>query len=465
MATETAEIGVETLRAELKGDLVTPEDEPAYDDARRVWNGMINKRPAMVARCEGVADVRAAVNFARDHDYPIAVRGGGHGVAGRAVVDDGLVIDLEPMNWVHVTPEAGRVRVGAGATWGDVDRETQAFGLAVPGGVVSDTGIAGLTLGGGMGHLRRKYGLSCDNLVSADVVTADGEFLTASEDSHEELFWALRGGGGNFGVVTAFEYDCHPVGPDVATCFVWFDGAEAPDVLRSFREYAPDAPDEVSLLPFYAWVPELPEFPEASWGDPAIAVLGCYAGTPEKGEEELQTVRAFAEPVADFSGTISYVELQTMLDEDYPSGRFYYWKSLYLDALNDDVIDAVVACAERCPVALSTVDIWQGGGAVSRVGETETAFAHRDAPYGLNFEANWDDPRETEAAISWVRESIDEMEGFPEARGQYVNFPGLEEESSEVPFGENATRLAKVKADYDPDGVFHAHGNLKPRAE
>ncbi len=315
-----------------------------------------------------------------------------------------------------------------------------------------------------MGHLRRKYGLSCDSLVSADVVTADGEFLTASEESHEELFWALRGGGGNFGVVTAFEYDCHPVGPDVAMCFVWYDGAEAVDILRSFREYASDAPGEVSLLPFYAWVPELPEFPEESWGDPAIAVLGCYAGTPEKGETELRTVREFAEPVADFSGTIPYVELQSMLDEEYPSGRYYYWKSLYVDELNDGIIDAVVACAERCPVTLSTVDVWQGGGAVSRVGETETAFAHRDAPFGLNFEANWDDPRETDAAIEWVRESVSEMEEFPETRGQYVNFPGLEEEPSDVPFGENATRLAVVKADYDPDGVFHAHGNLEPNA-
>ncbi|GKZ14289.1 FAD-binding oxidoreductase [Haladaptatus sp. T7] len=463
MAIETTETGVEPLRAQLKGELVTPDD-PDYDEERSVWNGMINKRPAMVARCDGVADVRAAVNVAREYDLPVAVRGGGHGVAGRAVVDGGLVIDLEPMHWVRVDPETRRVRAGAGATWGDVDRETQPFGLAVPGGVVSDTGIAGLTLGGGMGHLRRKYGLSCDNLVSADVVTADGEFLTASEDEHEDLFWALRGGGGNFGIVTAFEYEAHPVGPDVATCFVWYDGEQAEEVLRKFRAYAADAPDEVSLLPFYAWVPDLPEFPEESWGDSTVALLGCYAGDPAEGEAELQPVREFAEPITDFSGTMPYVELQSMLDEDYPNGRYYYWKSLYIDELSDDIIDAIVGCAERCPVPLSTVDVWQGGGALSRVGETETAFAHRDAPYGLNFEANWDDPRQTDAAVAWVRESVAEMREFPAVRGQYVNFPGLEEESSEVPFGENADRLAEIKAEYDPEGVFRAHGNLEPRA-
>ncbi|WP_049972064.1 FAD-binding oxidoreductase [Haladaptatus cibarius] len=461
MAIETVDSTVETLESELNGDLITPEDEERYDEARRVWNGMINRRPALVARCEGVADVQAALRYAREHDLPIAVRGGGHGAAGRATVDDGLVIDLEPMHWVQVDPDSRRTRVGAGATWGDVDRETQQFGLAVPGGVVSVTGIAGLTLGGGMGHVRRKYGLSCDNLVSADVVTADGEFIRASEDDHEDLFWALRGGGGNFGIVTAFEYDCHPVGPEVAMCFVWYDGKQAEDALTFFREYTEDTPDEVSLLPFYAWVPELAEFPESSWGDSAIAFLGCYAGDPEEGEEALRPVREFADPVVDFSGTMLYVELQSMLDEDYPDGRYYYWKSLYLDELNDEVIDSIVACSERCPVPLSTVDVWQGGGEIARVDADETAFPYRNVPYGLNFEANWDDPRETDAAVEWVRESIAEMRAHSEARGQYVNFPGLEEDSSEIPFGDHAERLAEVKAKYDPEGVFRAHGNLK----
>ncbi|WP_227352711.1 FAD-binding oxidoreductase [Haladaptatus salinisoli] len=459
---ETLESAVESFESELKGELVTPDDE-AYDEVRRVWNGMINRRPALIARCEGVADVIVAVTFGREHDLPIAVRGGGHGVAGRAIVDDGLVVDLEPMNWVHVRPDDRRVRAGAGATWGDLDRETQLFGLAVPGGAISDTGIAGLTLGGGMGHVRRKYGLSCDNLVSADVVTADGEFVTASEDEHEDLFWALRGGGGNFGVVTAFEYDCHPVGPEVATCFVWYDGDRATDALRFFRQYTEDAPDEVSVLPFYAWVPELDEFPESSWGDPAVAFLGCYVGDLDEGEEALRPIREFADPIVDLSGTIPYVELQMMLDEDYPNGRFYYWKSLYLDELNDEVIESIVACSERCPVPLSTVDIWQLGGAVARVDGDETAFAYRDAPFGLNFEANWDDPRETDAAVAWVRESIAEMREHPEAHGQYVNFPGLEEDPSRVPFGENAARLAEVKSKYDPEDVFRAHGNIEPR--
>ncbi len=460
MATETVESTVKTLESELKGGIVTPEDDD-YDEVRRLWNGMINHRPAVVARCEGVADVQVALRYARDHDLPVAVRGGGHGVAGRATIDDGLVIDLEPMSWVQVDPDSRRVRAGAGATWGDVDRETQVFGLAVPGGVVSETGIAGLTLGGGMGHVRRKYGLSCDNLVSADVVTADGEFIRAAEDEHEDLFWALRGGGGNFGIVTAFEYDCHPVGPEVAMCFVWYDGEQADDALEFFREFATDAPDEVSLLPFYAWVPDMEEFPESSWGDSSVAFLGCYAGDPEEGDEALRPVREFAEPIVDFSGTMPYVELQTMLDEDYPDGRYYYWKSLYLDALTDEVIDSIVACSERCPVPLSTVDVWQGGGAIARVGEDETAFPYRDVPFGLNFEANWDDPRQTEAAVAWVRESIAEMRDHPEARGQYVNFPGLEEDPSRIPFGEHAERLADIKAEYDPDGIFRGHGNIE----
>ncbi|WP_137283720.1 FAD-binding oxidoreductase [Halorussus salinisoli] len=450
---------VSTLAADFAGELVTPDDDE-YEQARRVWNGMINERPALVAYCTGVADVRTAVGFARERDLPVTVRGGGHGVAGNAVEDGGLVVDLSAMDEVRVDPEERTVRVGGGAQWADVDRETQQFGLAVPGGVVSDTGVAGLTLGGGLGHLRRKYGASCDSLRSADVVTADGEFVVASEDRNPDLFWALRGGGGNFGVVTSFEFDCYPVGPEVETAFVWYPGEAARDVLASFREYAVDAPREVSALPFYAWVPEIPEFPAESWGGPAVAVLGCYAGDSEEGTDALRPVRELADPIVDLSGRMPYVELQSMLDEDYPHGRYYYWKSVYLDELTDEVVDKVLAHADDCPSALTTIDLWQLGGALAEVGEGATAFSNRDAAYLLNYEANWDDPRETEVNVRWARESVEDVRELDAVRGQYVNFPGMGEDAAEVAYGDSYDRLGAVNAEYDPENVFRGHQDV-----
>ncbi|MFC7081216.1 FAD-binding oxidoreductase [Halorussus caseinilyticus] len=457
-----SEEGVSALAADFAGELVAPGDDE-YEQARRVWNGMINARPALVAYCTGAADVRAAVAFARERGVPVTVRGGGHGVAGNAVVDGGLVVDLSAMDDVRVDPDERRVRVGGGAQWADVDRETQQFGLAVPGGVVSDTGVAGLTLGGGLGHLRRAYGASCDSLRSADVVTADGDLVVASAERNADLFWALRGGGGNFGVVTSFEFDCHPVGPEVETAFVWYRGDEAREVFAAFREYAADAPREVSALPFYAWVPDEADFPESSWGDPTVVVLGCYAGDPEEGEDALRPVRELADPLADFSGRMAYAELQTMLDADYPHGRYYYWKSVYLDELTDDVLDRVLGHAETCPSKLTTIDFWQLGGAIAEVGEDETAFPNRDAAYLLNYEANWDDPRETETNVRWARECVEDVRELDAVRGQYVNFPGMGEDAAEVAYGESYGRLADVKETYDPENVFRGHQNVGPR--
>lgn len=448
------------LVADFAGTLVAPGDA-SYEQARRVWNGMINKRPALIAYCEGVADVQAAVAFARERDLPLTVRGGGHGVAGNAVADGGLVVDLSAMDEVRVDPEERTVRVGGGATWANVDRETQRFGLATPGGVVSDTGVAGLTLGGGFGHLRRRYGPSCDSLRSADVVTAEGELVVADADRNPDLLWALRGGGGNFGAVTSFEFDCYPVGPEVATAFVWYPGEQVREVLTAFREYAADAPREVSALPFYAWVPETEEFPEESWGDPAVAILGCYAGNSAEGEDALDPVREFTDPVADLSGTIPYTELQSMLDEDYPSGRYYYWKSLYLDELSDEVIDRIIAHAEECPSKLTTIDLWQLGGAVADPDEG-AAFPHRDAAYLLNYEANWDDPRETTANANWVRDSVASVRELDAARGQYVNFAGLGEDAARVAYGDSYDRLAEIKSEYDPRNRFRGHQNVAP---
>lgn len=450
-----------TLESTVHGELVAPGDE-SYHDERRVWNGMVNKYPACIVRCDGVADVIAAVNFARDHDVPLSVRGGGHGVAGNALVDGGLVVDLSAMRDVRVDPEVRLARVGGGATWADVDRQTQQFGLAAPGGVVSETGVAGLTLGGGMGHVRRKYGLSCDNLRSADVVTADGRLVVASEDRNEDLYWALCGGGGNFGVVTSFEFDLHPVGPEVESLFVWYHGDDAHEIFDYFREWAPDAPREVSALPFYAWVPEIEEFPEEHWGDPAVAILGCYVGDVEEGTEVLAPLKEISDPIVDFSGPISYVELQSMLDADYPDGRNYFWKSVYVDELTDEVLDRILAHAETAPSKLTTIDVWQGGGAITDTSEEEAAFPYRDAKFGLNYEANWDDSGETAANVEWVRESVEDVRELDVVRGQYVNFAGLGEDAATVAYGDSYSRLARVKERYDPENVFRGHQNVRP---
>ena len=450
-----------TLESTFRGDLVVPGDE-TYRDERRVWNGLVNKYPAVIARCDGVADVLSAVNAARDHGLPLSVRGGGHGVAGNAMVDGGLVVDLSPMDDVRVDPEARTARVGGGATWADVDRQTQQFGLAAPGGVVSETGVAGLTLGGGMGHLRRKYGLSCDNLRSADVVTADGRLVVASEDRNEDLYWALRGGGGNFGVVTSFEFDLHPVGPEVRSLFVWYSADDARAVFEYVRDHALDAPRELSFLPFYAWIPDLPEFPESQWGEPAVALFGCYAGDSEDVEEVLAPWRSIADPVADLSAPVPYVDLQQSLDADYPDGRNYYWKSVYVDELTDELVEKVLDHADRCPSKLTTIDVWQGGGAITDTGEDEAAFPYRDAPFGLNYEANWDDPRETTANVEWVRDCVTDVRELDVVRGQYVNFAGLGEDAAAVAYGDSYDRLARVKERYDPENVFRGHQNVRP---
>ena len=449
--------------ASVRGAVILPDD-PDYDDARRIWNGMIDHRPAIIARCTGVADVKDAVNFARGHDLPLplAVRGGGHNVSGSAVCDGGLVVDLSEMNGVRVDPEARTARAGGGTTLGDVDRETQAFGLAAPLGVVSETGIAGLTLNGGYGHLRRRFGLACDGLESVDVVAANGEFRTASEERNEDLFWALRGGGGNFGVVTSFEYRLHPVGPEVYALFVWHRGDRAAEAMRAFREYAGDASREASVLAFYAFVPELDEFPEESRGDPALVFFGCHLGGRGDAEAEFRPLREFADPLADASGPIEYVELQRLLDEDYPDGRRYYWKSLYLDDLSDDAIDLVERFGEECPSSLSTVDLWHLGGAISDVPEDGTAFRHRDRPYLLTFEANWDDPGDDDENVDWARRGIDAARELPAASGGYGNFPGFGEDPARTVFGDNYDRLAAVKAEYDPENVFRFNQNVEP---
>ncbi|MFC7239035.1 FAD-binding oxidoreductase [Saliphagus sp. GCM10025317] len=454
---------IEQFEGVFHGYLIRPVD-PTYDDARAVWNGMIDKRPALISRCRGVADVISAVNFAREHDLAVAIRGGGHNVAGTAVCDDGLVIDLSEMRSVWVDPDERTAWVQAGATWADVDLETQAFGLATPGGVVSDTGVGGLTLGGGIGHLRCKYGLSCDNLRSVDLVTADGEYLTASEDEHEELFWGLRGGGGNFGVVTGFEFELYPVGPDVAVCLVFYPSDQLADCLRTYREYAESAPDAVSTLVFAGELPDEELFEGDDVHRQKFAIMGCYAGPVDDGTRVLSALRELAEPIADFSGVVPYTELQQILDEDYPDGMRYYWKSLYLDGLSESAIDRIAYWADVAPSPLSTVDVWQLGGAIAQDGVEDSAFAGRHAPFLLGVEANWERPEADDANVEWVRDCLDDMRQFSDG-SVYLNFPGFLEEGEDMmrtTFGPSYERLVALKDEYDPTNFFSRNQNIPP---
>ncbi len=460
----TLESQLPTLRTELRGGVLLPDDE-AYDVVRSVWNGMIDRRPALIVQPTGTADVVAAVNFAREFEMEIAVHGGGHNVAGYAVADGGLMIDLSAMNGVFVDREARAVRAQAGATLGDVDHETQLFGLAAPLGAVSETGIAGLTLNGGYGHLSRDFGLSVDNLLEVEIVTADGEVRTANDQQHEDLFWAVRGGGGNFGVVTAFEYELHDVGPEIYQVFAWYHGEEAARLLGHFREWTESAPRTAAILPFAATIPELDEFPAELWDEPAVAFLGCIRADPEEAETMMASLSEGVDPIADFSGPTQFEALQTLLDEDYPDGLRYYWKSTYLTDFTDEVIDLMLRCNEVAPSALSTVDIWWLGGAVAEVPQDATAFWHRDKPFMLTFEANWEDPEDDEANIEWAREGFAAFEKLSVTGGRYGNFPGFDEDPARLLFGDNYDRLVEIKTKYDPENLFRVNQNIAPRTE
>jgi hypothetical protein len=454
---------VTELRQTMRGALIAPGDR-AYDEARRVWNGMIDKHPALIAQCEDTADVIAAVRFAREHQIALSVRSGGHNVAGKALCDGGLVIDLSRMRGVHVDPDARTVRVQGGCTLGDIDHETQAFGLAVPFGLVSQTGVAGLTLHGGVGWLTRHYGLALDNLVSMDVVTADGQVRCAGPEEHADLFWALQGGGGNFGIVTSFEFRAYPVGPKV-----WFAGPiypldQAKAVLRSVSRFMEEAPEELGLIATLWSAPEDPRVPKERHGEPIIILLACYHGPYEKGQDVIRPLRDMGTPIADLTEPLRWTRMQSLLDEDYPDGMYYYWKSLYLSRLDDDVFDALIRHASTRPSPQTTLDIWFIGGALNRVGREETAFVRRDARYLLALESNWTDASESEANIAWTRGVFDDMQRF--ARGTYLNFPGFLEDADKLLAGayeNNYDRLCAIKARYDPDNLFQGALNIVPK--
>jgi FAD/FMN-containing dehydrogenase len=458
-------VSVDNLRETLRGTLMQPHDA-GYHEARAVWNGTIDRRPAVIVKCAGTADVMAAVDFARKHDLEIAVRGGGHNVAGTAVCDDGIVIDLSAMRAVWVDPRAETARVQGGAVWSDVDYETQALGLATTGGIVSHTGVAGLTLGGGIGWLMRKHGLTADNVRSADVVTADGEFLRASDDEHPDLFWALRGGGGNFGIVTSFEFALHPVGSTVLAGPVFWAADDTADVLRFYRDFARDAPDELGTVVRFGTVPPLPAVPEDLHWRPATAVNACYAGPVDEGERALRPLREHGTPLLDLVSPKPYLAHQSGLDSTVPHGWHYYWKSSDLPELSDALIDVFVDHAFDAESPRSYTVLFHLGGAVRRIDDDATAYTGRNSSHNVNINGAWrPDEEETyaESDTEWTREFFDALE--PHREGVYVNFLDVDDGTQRVreSYGESTfRRLAEIKAEYDPENVFHLNQNIEP---
>jgi FAD/FMN-containing dehydrogenase len=468
MATRTSpsraeKTALDELDRSFGGELLL-RSTPGYDTARRIWNGAIDRRPAYIARCTGVADVVAAVRFARERDLLVAVRSGGHGVAGHAVCDGGLVIDLSPMKGIRVDPEKRTVRAQAGVLWGELDRETQLRGLATVGGIVTHTGIAGLTLGGGLGWLTRKYGATVDNLLSADLVTADGALMTASQSVNPDLFWGVRGGGGNFGIVTSFEYRLHPVGPRVLGGPIFHSLDDAPEVLRFYREFAASAPDELMTIFELSVAPPAPFLPEGVHGRPVVMVGACYAGPPQAGVDVVRPLKEFGNPIVDLLEPKPYLELQSMFDPSVPHGWHRYWKSVELPPLTNEAIDTLVEHASAQTSPKSYCIVFQLGGALARVDESETAFSQRDAAHNVNINAVWteDDP-EPERHIAWGRDFFDAIQ--PHASGRvYVNFLGDEgQERVRAAYSErNYERLARLKRIYDQTNFFRLNQNIQP---
>jgi FAD/FMN-containing dehydrogenase len=453
----------EPLRTAVRGPVILPAD-PEYDAARAIWNGAIDRRPACIARCTGVADVVAAVGFAGERDLLVAVRSGGHGVGGHALCDGGLVIDLSPMQGIRVDPHRRVARAEAGVLWGELDRETQLFGLATVGGIVTHTGIAGLTLGGGIGWLMRKYGATVDNLLSADVVTAQGEIVTASEEENPDLFWAIRGGGGNFGIVTSFEYRLHPVGPILLAGPVFHRLEDAPEVLRFYREFIASAPDELTTIFDLSVAPPLPFLPEEVHGKPILMVGACYAGSPDEGAEVVRPLKQFGRPIADLLQPKPYTALQSMFDPLVPHGWHRYWKSVELPPLTHDAIDTLVEHATAFTSPKSYCIVFQLGGALARVSEEETAFSQRDAAHNVNINAVWteDDP-EADRHIGWARDFFDAMKVHAGER-VYLNFLGDEgaDRVRQAYGAEQYERLVSLKRRYDPTNFFSLNQNVEP---
>ncbi len=457
------EATVQELRDAVLGDVITVRDA-AYDDARAVWNGAHDARPALVVRCTGAADVIASIEFARSNDLEIAVRGGGHSVAGFSTCDDGVVIDLSQLNGVRVDPAARRAYVGGGAVWADVDHETQAYGLATTGGLVSTTGVGGFTLGGGIGWTMRKFGLACDNLVAADVVTADGRLVRASETENPELLWGLRGGGGNFGVVTQFELELHPLGPTVYAGPISYPAHAAADLLRAFRAWADDAPDEVTAVVNLTTAPPLPAIPSEWHGKKVVALLAVSTGSLEQGDALVAPLRAVAEPIVDLLGPMPYHVIQTLIDPLWEHGIGAYFKATNLSRLDDELIERLCSLHLEAPGPQCEIHVHQMGGAVGRVAEGATAFAERSMPFLLNAVAGWRDPADAGSHREWSRAVIASALDASTGRA-YVNFLGDADAARSAYGTATFERLVALKNAYDPTNVFRRNQNVEPRPE
>ena len=452
---------VDALGTTLRGELIRPSDL-TYGEDRRVWNGSIDKHPGLIVRCAGVADVRSAVRFAREQGQLVAVRGGGHSFPGHSVCDGGMVIDLSPMKGIQVDPEARTARVQAGVLLGELDRETQEFGLAVTSGIVTHTGVAGLTLGGGIGWMMRKYGLTIDNLISADVVTADGQFLRASETQNADLFWGIRGGGGNFGIVTEFEFRLHPVGPEVFAGPVFWSMEDAPEVLRFYRDWIADCPDDLMTIVVQRRAPALPVVPSDLVGKHVIAVVACHVGTLEDGERVLRPLKSFGRPLLDLCKPKPYLVHQSMFDPSFPHGWWYYFRACDVAGLSGDVIDIMADHGSRIVSPITSVALWQMGGAVARVGEDETAFTGRSTGFTFNINGNSLTADGFDAEREWARSYWSAL--APYRTGVYVNFLMDEgEERVRQAYGPaKYDRLKALKRRYDPENLFRLNQNIPP---
>jgi len=455
------EKAVTDLRATLRGRLIEPGDSD-YDEARKVYNGMIHKKPRLIARCTDVADVINSVKFAKEHDLLVAIRSGGHNAGGLGVCDDGLVIDLSPIKYTRVDPTACTVTAGAGCTWGDVDHATHVFGMATPSGIISTTGVGGLTLGGGIGHLTRKCGLTIDNLLSAEVVLANGEFVRASLDENPDLFWALRGGGGNFGVVTAFTFKLHPIdmmygGP------MLYELSDTAEVMKWYGDFIPAAPDDLNGFFAFLTVPPVAPFPEHLHMKKMCGIVWAYAGSRAKAEETFNPIRAFKEAALDFLGPLPHPALQTMFDALYPAGLQWYWRAHFVNELSDDAIKQHVRFGEKLPSMHSTMHMYPISGAASRFDKNDTAWNYRDANWAQVIVGVDPDPANTEKIISWTRSYYDAVHPYS-AGGAYVNFlMGDEgEERVKKTYRDNYERLVAIKSKYDPTNLFRVNQNVKP---
>ena len=447
---------VTALAGTFTGQLLRPGDA-GYDEARKVHNGLIDKRPALIARCRGLADIADAVKMARDRKLEVAVRGGGHNVAGRATIDGGLMIDLSLMKGIHVDPKARTARAQGGLTWNEFNRETQLHGLATTGGVVSTTGIAGLTLGGGLGWLMGKHALALDSLLSVDLVLADGRILTASKDDNADLFWALRGGG-NFGVAASFEYRLHPVGPIVTGGLIAYPFSAAWDVLRFFRDVTASLPDDLMVFGGLIHAPD-------GSGMKLVALVVCHCGPLGAGETAAQPIKKFGSPAMDVIGPMPYCQVNAMLDAAYPKGALNYWKSNFLASLSDEALRTMIDCFATCPTTMGQLLLEHFHGAVTRVGVTDTAFPHRAPGYNLLVLSEWMDPKNNNACTAWARDSYKAMQPFM-GSGRYVNYLGDDEPGDPVAaaYGPNHRRLQQLKAKYDPQNFFHMNLNIRPQA-